>query len=61
MREHLGAALGTGKFKILYLNEKVEEMKNLSTLAWPQPHASFSACIHVEQDELTYFYEQWTV
>ena len=57
-KRHLGAALGTEKFKITYVNEKVEEwckeMKSLSKLSKTQPHAAFSVYIHGEEHKFTY-------
>ena len=47
---HLGAAIGTHDFKILFVTKKVnnwiESVKNLSLIAESEPHAAFSAFTH---------------
>ena len=49
-KRQLGAALGTDKFKITYVNKKVEkwlkEIKNLSKPVKTQPHTALFAYIN---------------
>ena len=58
-KRHLGAAIGSEKFRSAYIKTKVndwcDEINRLSTFATTQPHAAFSAFIHGEQHRFTYF------
>ena len=58
----LGGSFGTDKFKIVYVNQKVEEwckeLKNLPKRTKTQQYAAFSAYIHMEQHKFVSFYKQ---
>ena len=49
-KSHLGAALGTEDFVQAFVNGKVqqwvEEVKHLSSIAQTQPHAAYSAFVY---------------
>ncbi len=58
-KRHLGAALGSDKFKNEYIDEKVTDwckrLTNLTKIAVSQPHVAYAAYIHGEQHRYTYF------
>ena len=55
---HLGAAVGTEKFKAEYVNTKIDgwilALKKLSAIATSQPHAAFSAFTQCMQSQWTF-------
>jgi hypothetical protein len=56
---HLGAVLGTEKFRESYINNLVEEwasmLKKLASFAKTQPHAAYSSFTHGVRHKFTYF------
>jgi len=55
---HLGAAVGTEKFKAEYVNTKIDgwifALKKLSAIATSQPHAAFAAFTQCMQSQWTF-------
>ena len=55
---HLGAIIGDPEFKIEYVNNKVdqwiEQINNLSSIAKTHPHSAYSAFVHGLQHQYTY-------
>ena len=58
-KRHLGAAIGSNEFRVKYVTEKVDErideLRTLSTYAKLQPQAAYAAFCFGEQNKYNYF------
>ena len=58
-KRHLGAAIGSNKFRVKHVTEKVDEwideLRTLSTYVKSQPQAAYAAFCFGEQNKYSYF------